>query len=71
MMTYKLKDERFKNFKTETVYYNKSDYLVKIKLDSLPTNSPIVIRDLYLFNLYDLNKNLKTIYVTIQGHLEE
>lgn len=71
MTDYKLKDERFRNLKNESIYYNKSDYLVKIKLDSLPTNSPIVIRDLYLFNVYDSDKNLKTIYVTIQGHLEE
>lgn len=70
-INYKLLDERFKDFKIESIYSNKSDYLVKVKLDRLPSNTPIVIRDLYLYNLYNSNKELKTIYVTIQGHVEE
>lgn len=71
MNNYKLKDESFNNFSIENTYSNKSNKLVKIKLDSLPSHSPLVIRNLYTYNLYDNNDILKKIYVIIEGHVEE
>lgn len=71
MSGYKIQDNAFETFSIENSYTNKSDSMYKIKLDSLPSHSPLVKRDLYMFNIYDQNNKLKAVYITIQGHLEE
>ena len=71
MNNYKLSDSAFDNFSIEKFYTLNSESIVKIKLDSLPSHSPLVKRFLYLFNNYDSKNNLKDFYITIQGYAEE
>lgn len=71
MEVYKLKDTFSENISIEQNYNNSTGKLVKVKIDQLPSHSPLVKRFLYAYNLYDDRNNLKNIYITIQGYVEE
>ncbi|MFN8576657.1 MAG: hypothetical protein U0354_07355 [Candidatus Sericytochromatia bacterium] len=71
MVNYKLKEDIFNKLTVEQVYSFNTSKLIKIKIDNLPSHSPLVIRELYIYNLFDEQNKLKKIYITIQGHVEE
>lgn len=71
MEGYKLKDTFSENISIEQNYTNSTNKLIKVKIDDLPSHSPLVKRFLYAYNLYDNDNNLKNIYITIQGYVEE
>lgn len=71
MEGYKLKDKFSENISIEQNYTNSTNKLIKVKIDDLPSHSPLVKRFLYAYNLYDDKNNLKSIYITIQGYAEE
>lgn len=71
MELYKLKDSAFANIFIEQNYTNSTNKLIKVKIDELPSHSPLVKRSLYAYILYSNKDNLKSIYITIQGYAEE
>lgn len=71
MKGYKLPENFLTTLVIEGDYATKDFTALKIKVTQLPSHSPIVKRFLYLIPVYNSQKQIQKIFITIQGYAEE